>query len=183
MNYIRIIFILSMIAPFGVLAEPFEIYGLKSGITKTEFYELTKCHEFIAAYNTKKPPTRYTVAKELSHCLDVPKLWGSDHASYGYQSMPYFDGIQPKFGLEWTHDDKLWRVQLQGTVRGGILQKGAFKDAFSKAYPGKDIQESSSTNEYGTTHYLNVVFTDSTLSAISTKYYRDKYLSELNNKK
>ena len=67
--------------------------------------------------------------------------------------------------------------------RGGILQKGAFKDAFSKAYPGKDIQESSSTNEYGTTHYLNVVFTDSTLSAISTKYYRDKYLSELNNKK
>ena len=181
MNSKRIIFILSMIAPYGVLAEPFEIYGLKSGITKTEFYELTNCQAFIDNQKVKK--SSYQDAYELKDCLDVPKLWGSDHASYGYQSMPYFDGIEPDFGLEWTHDDKLWRVQLQSRVRGGILQKGAFKDAFSKAYPGKDIQESSSTDQYGTTQYLNVVFTDSTLSAISTKHYQDKYLSELNNKK
>ena len=181
MNSNRIIFILSVIASFGVLAERFEIYGLKSGITKTEFYELTNCQAFIDNQKVKK--SSYDSDYELKDCLGIPKLWGSDHAKYGHKSMPYFDDIKPDFGLEWTHDDKLWRVQLQSRVPGGILQKVAFTDAFSKAYPGQDIQESSSTDKYGTTHYLNVVFTDDTLSAISTKHYHDKYLSELNNKK
>jgi hypothetical protein len=177
----RIIFILSVIASFGVLAEPFEIYGLKSGITKTQFYELTNCQAFIDNHKAKK--SSYQDAYKLEDCLDVPKLWGSDHSDYGHTSMPFFDGIEPDFALEWTHDDKLWRVQLQSRVPSGILQKIAFKDAFSKAYPGQDILESSSTDKYGTKHYLNVVFTDSTLSAISMKHYHNKYLSELNNKK
>jgi len=177
----RIIFILSVIASVGVLAEPFEIYGLKSGMTKTEFYELTNCQAFIDNFEVKKKSDEWSLY--LTDCLNAPSPGSSDNEYSGYKSMPYFDDIEPDVALDWTHDNKLWRVQLISRVPDGILQNIAFRNAFSQAYPGKDIQESSSTVVNRTINYLSVVFIDSALSAISEKYYQDKYLSELNNRK
>lgn len=158
----------------------FDIYGLKSGMTKTEFYEMTNCQAFVDNYNLKK--SSYSDTQDLTYCLEVPKLWGSDHESYGHESMPYFDGIEPSISLEWTHDDKLWRVQLTDVIPSGILQSIAFKQAFAEAFPGMEIQESSSTTQYGTTNRLTVVYIDSTLSDQSVSFYKNEYLNELKNK-
>lgn len=158
----------------------FDIYGLKSGMTKTEFYEMTNCQAFVDNYNLKK--SNYSDTQDLTYCLEVPKLWGSDHESYGHESMPYFDGIEPSINLEWTHDDKLWRVQITDTVPKGILTSIAFKQAFAEAFPGIEIQESSSTSQYGTTNRLTVVYIDSTVSDQSVSFYKNEYLNELKNK-
>lgn len=158
----------------------FDIYGLKSGMTKTEFYEMTNCQAFVDNYNLKK--SSYSDTRDLTYCLEVPKLWGSDHESYGHESMPYFDGIEPSIDLEWTHDDKLWRVQITDTVPKGILKSIAFKQAFAEAFPGIEIQESSSTSQYGTTNRLTVVYIDSTVSDQSVSFYKNEYLNELKNK-
>jgi len=158
----------------------FDIYGLKSGMTKTEFYEMTNCQAFVDNYNLKK--SSYSDTRDLTYCLDVPKLWGSDHESYGHESMPYFDGIEPSIDLEWTHDDKLWRVQITDTVPKGILKSIAFKQAFTEAFPGIEIQESSSTSQYGTTNRLTVVYIDSTVFDQSVSFYKNEYLNALKNK-
>jgi hypothetical protein len=97
--------------------------------------------------------------------------------------MPYFDDVSPDVSLEWTHDDRLWRVALTAVVPSGILENIAFRNAFSDAFPGKEIKESSSTNKYGTKKYLTVFFIDDSLSDQSTNHYYSKYLTEFNNKK
>ena len=138
------------------------------------------CQAFVDNYNLKK--SSYSDTRDLTYCLEVPKLWGSDHESYGHESMPYFDGIEPSIDLEWTHDDKLWRVQITDTVPKGILKSIAFKQAFAEAFPGIEIQESSSTSQYGTTNRLTVVYIDSTVSDQSVSFYKNEYLNELKNK-
>ena len=181
MNVKRIAALFSVVISLVAQAEPFEIYGLKSGMTKAEYYELTNCQAFVDNFNAKK--SRYQDAKDLTACLDVPKTFGSEHAEYGHESMAYFDGIGPDLGLSWTHDDRLWRVQIQETVPSGILQEIGFRRAFQDAFPALEVQESSSTSQYGTTEYLTVMFIDSDLSEVSVEHYQAEYLKKLNNKK
>ena len=145
----------------------FEVYGFKSGMTKTEFYELTNCQAAVDQFNIE-----YTYTKvELTSCFD------------GSLKPDYFEDIVPTVLFQWTHEDKLWRVSLQHVKRSGILQGIAYRRAVEEAHPGVDIVESSKTSKYGTTEYLTVNYIDESLSNNSIDHYAKNYLEELNNKK
>ena len=180
MRNILVFIIISLVSVTAHSSE-FEVYGLKSGITKTEFYELTKCQEFIDTYNEKSPPTRYSPAKELSYCLEAPYN-SRNTGNYEYANLPFF-AIEPVLSLAWTHDDKLWRVVVQHQKPSGILEGIAYAMAVSQAHPGMDIKESSVRGEYSTKEYLTVTYIDNALSDNSINHHLSEYLTKINNKK
>ena len=145
----------------------FEVYGLKSGMTKDEFKVATNCTADIAEYNKEAETNRYRDARDENYCLEAPK------------SLSYWKGIKPSVSTEWTHDDKLWRVGLTYVVpEKGILQKIAFRQAVEEANRGIDIQEDSYTYSSSTTNYLIAVYIDNKLSDVSVKHYKDEYLEQ-----
>ena len=161
------IFIFTFLLLFSFNTYAFEVYGLKSGMTKTEFYELTDCQAGVDKYNRENS---YSTAY-LSWCLDSSIR------------LDYFNDISPTIFYQWTHEEKLWRVSLRHTKRKDILQGIAYKRAIQKAHPGMDILESSSTSQYGTTEFLTVTYIDDSLSESSIDHYVNIYLEDLNNKK
>ena len=161
----KLILVLLLFSGFNLSA--FEVYGLKSGMTKTEFYELTGCQAAVEKYNRENTYTKAT----LKWCFD------------GSLSLDYFEDINPSVFFQWTHEDKLWRVSLQHRKPSGILKGIAFKKAVQEAHPGMEVVESSSTNQYGTVEYLIVTYIDESLSNSSINHYTKSFLEELNNKK
>jgi hypothetical protein len=176
-----LVFIIISLMSVAAYSSEFEVYGLKSGITKTEFYELTKCQEFIDTYNTKNPPSRYSPAKELSYCLQAPYNSGNT-GEYEYANLSFF-AIEPSLSLAWTHDDKLWRVTATYEKASGILEGISYAMAVTQAHPGMDVKESSVRGEYGTKEYLTVHYIDDALSDNSVNHYLEIYLTKINNKK
>ena len=148
-------------------ASAFEVYGLKSGMTKDEFKVATNCTADLAEYNKRAEASRYLDTKDENYCLDAPR------------GLSYWKGIKPSVSPKWTHDDKLWRVGLTYTVpQKGILQKIAFRQAVEEANQGIDIQEDSYTYSGNTTNYLIAVYIDKKLSNVSVKHYKDEYLEQ-----
>ncbi len=174
-----LVFIIIALASVATHSSEFEVYGLKSGITKTEFYQLVNCQEFITNYNEKK--SQYLDSKNLTHCLTAPYN-RSNTGEYEYANLPFF-AIEPTLSLAWTHDDKLWRVVVQHQKPSGILEGIAYARAVSEAHPGMEIKEVSVRGEYSTKEYLTVTYIDNALSDNSINHYKSKYLTEINNKK
>lgn len=177
----RIVFPI-LFSVFACNVYAFEVYGLKSGMTKSEYYELTDCQAYVDNYNSKK--SKYSEKEDLKRCLSAPSSnLTSKHPEYGYSYMPYFDDIEPKLSLSWTHDDRLWRVQVTSVLPGGILPKIAFRKAFAEAFPGKEIKESEEIGQYSTTEYLTVMFIDNEISDESIEHHYKKFLLTLNKNK
>ena len=176
-----LIFIILTMATLTVHSTEFEIYGLKSGITKTEFYELTKCQEFIDTYNAKKTPSTYSPAKGLSYCLQAPYN-SLNTGEYAYANLPFF-GIEPTVSLKWTHDERLWRVSLNYEKPKGILEGIAYQRAVQEAHPGMDIVESTVNGQYSNKDYLTVNYIDGPLSDSSIEHQFGLYSAKINDKK
>ena len=152
----------------------FEVYGLKGGMTKTEFYELTACQAFVDQYNKDNPPGKRETLKDISFCE-----YGIGYYSVGsVKKVPLFRNVKPSIYLQWTHDDKLWRVSVKHTKpeKVGILQGIAFERAVRESHPGMEIVESSYNSQYVNLDYLTVNYIDDALSDMSIKHYMNQYL-------
>lgn len=168
----KLIFLPLLFSAFYLSA--FELYGLKSGMTKDEFYELTNCQAYIDNYNSTK--STYSDAKSLESCY-------SNIIGAVENGLNYFEGVLPRIYLDWTHDDRLWRADFTYFKKKGILQGIAFKEALQNAHPGKEIKETSTTSSYGTTEYLNVIYIDQALSDASINFYTEEFSKTIKNKK
>ena len=161
---------LSLAILFTNSVSAFEVYGIKSGITKDEFYSVVDCQANVDKYNSELTSS-YSAKASLSWCQD------------GSIDIPYFEGVYPGRFMQWTHDDRLWRLQIRVTKNGGIIQGLAQKSAFQAAFPGMEIIESSSTSQYGTTNYMSIMFIDDAVFQESLDYYEKDYLEKFNTKK
>ena len=152
----------------------FEIYGLKGGMTKAEFYELTDCQAFVDQYNKDNPPGKRATAKNIDFCE-----YGIGYYSAGDSNkLPLFRNIKPSIYLQWTHDDKLWRVSVRHTKpeKLGILQGIAYERAIRESHPGMEIKESSYKSQYVDIDYFTVTYIDDAVSEESIKHYVNQYL-------
>ena len=73
-------------------------------MTKDEYKVATNCTADIAAHNEYAATERYVDSKDEDDCFEP--------SSY----LNHWKGVNPRVSLEWTHDDKLWRMQLTYTV-------------------------------------------------------------------
>lgn len=169
-NMKKYLMALSLSILFTNSVNAFEVYGIKSGITKDEFYSLVGCQAVVDKYNSELTSSYSTKAK-LSWCQD------------GSLDLPYFEGMYPDRFMQWTHDDRLWRLQIRVRKTSGIIQGLAQQKAFQAAFPGMEIIESSSTSQYGTTNYMSVMLIDDALFQESLDYYEKDYLEKFNTKK
>ena len=151
-------------------ASAFEVYGIKSGITKDGYYELVGCQAAVDEYNVDKT-SKYSTKATLSWCQD------------GSLAVPYFEGVYPGRFMEWTHDDRLWRLQIRVVKSSGLIEALAQKFAMQKAFPGSDIVESSTSSQYGTTDYMSILFIDDELFQESLDHHQKEYLEKFNTKK
>ena len=149
----------------------FEVYGIKSGMTKEEYYAAVDCQAGVDKYNVGKTG-KYDTKASLDWCEDS-----------SLRDLPYFEGMYPGRFLEWTHDDRIWRLHIRVTKSDGIISGIAQRNAMEKAFPGKEITESSSTSKYGTTEYLSIFFIDNKVFQESLNHYEKKYLDLFNTKK
>lgn len=161
---------LSLAILFTNSVSAFEVYGIKSGITKDEFYSLVDCQANVDKYNSELP-SKYSTTAKLSWCQDKSL------------DLPYFEGVYPDRLMQWTHDDRLWRFQIRVIKHSGIIQGLAQKSAFQAAFPEMEIIETSSTNKYGTTNYMSIMFIDDAVFQESMNYYEKDYLEKFNTKK
>tara|TARA_B100000401_G_C52463894_1_gene557820 strand:+ start:115 stop:621 length:507 start_codon:yes stop_codon:yes gene_type:complete len=166
----KYLIILISTALFSNSLNAFEVYGIKSGITKDEYYALVDCQANVDKYNEGKTG-RYDVKASLSWCEDKSL------------DLPYFEGMYPDRFMQWTHDNRLWRLQIRVRKVSGIIEELAQKRAMEAAFPRKEIIESSTTSQYGTTEYMSVMFIDDKLFQESLKFYKDIYLEKFNIKK
>ena len=167
----RNIFVFIPLLLFSFNTYAFEVYGLKSGITKTEFYELTNCQAYIDQYNIDNPPSRYSPARTKNYCINniIGAIADTD--------LDYFEGIANSLiYTEWTHENKLWRIQIFYFKPGGILQGLAFMRALEEAFPGKEITEDSKGRQV-------ITFVDDTLSNGAIDHYKKQSLEKINYKK
>ena len=148
----------------------FEVYGIKSGVTKDEYYELVGCQAAVDEYNVDKTST-YAVKASLSWCQD------------GSIDLPYFEDVYPNKFMQWTHDDRLWRLQIRVLKRSGIIEGVAQELAMKEAFPGSEIVESSTSSQYGTTDYMSILFIDDKIFQESLDHYQKEYLEKFNTKK
>ncbi len=166
----KYLIILISTALFSNSLNAFEVYGIKSGITKEEYYALVDCQAEVDKYNSELTSSYSTRAK-LSWCEDASL------------DLAYFEGMYPGRFMQWTHDNRLWRLQIRVTKRSGIIEGLGQKRGMEAAFPGKEIIESSSTSQYGTTEYMSIMFIDDKLFQESLKHYKDAYLERFNIKK
>ena len=148
----------------------FEVYGIKSGMTKEEYYAAVDCQANVDKYNEGKTG-RYDTKASLSWCEDTSL------------DLPYFEGMYPSRFLKWTHDDRIWRLHIRVRKNDGIIAGVAQRNAMQKAFPGKEITETSTTSQYGTTEYLSVLFIDNKVFQESLNHYEKDYLEKFNTKK
>ena len=161
---------LSLAILFTNYVNAFEVYGIKSGMAKDEFYSQVDCQAGVDKYNSELTSSYSTRAK-LSWCED------------GSIDLPYFEGVFPDRFMEWTHDDRLWRLQIRVRKTSEIIQGLAQQKAFQAAFPGMEIIESSTTSQYGTSNFMSVLFIDDALFQESLDHYEKEYLEKFNTKK
>tara|TARA_Y100001970_G_C13756144_1_gene613414 strand:+ start:117 stop:611 length:495 start_codon:yes stop_codon:yes gene_type:complete len=162
----KYLIILISTALFSNSLNAFEVYGIKSGITKEEYYALVDCQAAVDKYNSELTSS-YAKRARLSWCEDTSL------------DLAYFEGMYPGRFMQWTHDNRLWRLQIRVVKRSGIIEGLGQKRAMEAAFPEKEIIESSS----GTTEYMSVMFIDDKLFQESLKHYKDTYLERFNIKK
>ena len=151
----------------------FEAYGLKSGITKTEFYELVNCQEFIDKYNTDNPSSRYASAKELNHCSN-----GAFRGTVLTEELDYFEGIPSvEITLLWNHEDRLYRIQLGfKQPLNDVIEFEAFQVAVKETFPDWEIIDTNDGR-------LTISKSDKDLFNESFAYYKKQSLEKINQKK
>ena len=151
----------------------FEVYGLKGGITKTEFYELVNCQEFIDKYNTDNPPGTYTSAKTLYHC------WNGAYGGKVLTSeLAYFEGIPSvEIKLQWNHDDRLYLIQLSFVQPlHDNIEFMAFQEAVKETFPDWEIIDTNDGR-------MSITKSDRDLFNESFAYYKNQSLEKINQKK
>ena len=114
----------------------FDYHGIKSGMAANEVNSQIGCTEYCSSIDYRQIETFFGEENR------PPALW--------------------TMSFSYTSDDKLWRIQLSFIERsgtGGVAQQRIL----AELYPDADLQKSSSSNEYGTTNFINALLVDNTL--------------------
>jgi hypothetical protein len=146
----------------SIQAQAFEYRCLKGGMSKAEFH--TACN----------------TAQILSNHGDYSKSDIEESLHYGFDySGSSLDGKRNYISLFWTEDDLLWRVQIRYTKSDDILRGIAKMQAIAETFPNEEIQESSSSNSYGTTEYMSIVLVDHAVSNAAQQKIKQEILPSI----